>query len=277
MNADQARRYIAELDARAEHRSVPFAPGRSMRWRIFGAGTPLVLIHGGHGSWLHWIANIEALAAKRSLVLADLPGFGDSDDLPPEAGAREVAEAALTSLNALLGPQQPIDLAGFSFGGSIAARIAAQRGHVRRLATLGSAGSGTAERPRAALVRWLPLAGEAREAALRHNLYAHMLHGAPASDALAFQAYATAVMVTRYRSRGEVQRLKLTEVLQNFRAPVLFLWGEHDVTATPSAVQAELEKSGPERSVRLLQGAGHWIQCECAQTVNAMLDAWFVE
>lgn len=275
MNADQARRHIAELDARAEHRSVPFAPGGSMRWRIYGSGTPLVLIHGGHGSWLHWIANIEALARTRSLVLVDLPGFGDSDDLSRDAGAQEVANAALTSLNTLFGPQQPIDLAGFSFGGSIAARIAAERGNVRRLATLGSAGSGTAERPRAALMRWLPLAGEEREAALRHNLYVHMLHGAPESDALAYQAYAGAVMATRYRSRGEVQRIKLTQILRNFRAPVLFLWGENDVTATPAAVQEELEKSGPQRSVRLLPGAGHWIQCECPRAVNEMLDAWF--
>jgi pimeloyl-ACP methyl ester carboxylesterase len=276
MNADQARQYIADLDARAQHRSTPFGPGGSMRWRIFGSGEPLVLIHGGHGSWLHWIANIDALAAKRSLVVADLPGFGDSDDFPREAGAQAVADATLASLNALLGAEHPIDIAGFSFGGSIAARIAAKRGFVRRLATLGSAGSGTPERPRAELTRWLPLAGAAREAALRHNLYAHMLHGTPAcSDALAYEAYTRAVIATRYRSRGEVQRIRLTDILESFREPVLFLWGELDVTATPQQVRDELERSGPQRSVELLPGAGHWIQCECAPAVNAELDRWF--
>jgi pimeloyl-ACP methyl ester carboxylesterase len=46
-----------------------------------GAGRPLVLVHGGHGSWLHWVRNIEALSAKRTLWIPDLPGYGDSSAL----------------------------------------------------------------------------------------------------------------------------------------------------------------------------------------------------
>ena len=275
MNADQAREYIARLDAMAAHRSEPFAPGRLMRWRIFGQGEPLVLIHGGHGSWLHWIKNIEALAAGRSVIAVDLPGFGDSDDLPRDATAQQVAEAATESLNALLGAQRPIDIAGFSFGGSIAARIAEKRGAIRRLALLGSAGSGTPERARATLVRWRPLEGANQEAALRHNLLAHMLHRESAADALAFEAYAQCTKITRYRSRGEVQRIKLTQILERHREPVLFLWGEHDVTATPELVRDELARSGAHRVVKLLPGAGHWIQCEIPDIVNAELEQWF--
>lgn len=58
----QAQQHIERLDAIAEHRSIAFMQGRAMRWRIFENGEPLVLIHGGHGSWLHWIRNIEALS-----------------------------------------------------------------------------------------------------------------------------------------------------------------------------------------------------------------------
>ena len=43
-----------------------------------GAST-LVLLHGGSGSWMHWIRNIAPLVADGFHVLAvDLPGFGDS-------------------------------------------------------------------------------------------------------------------------------------------------------------------------------------------------------
>ncbi len=52
-------------------------------WRRWGEGPPLVLLHGGAGSWTHWIRNIDALAADRTLWIPDLPGLGDSP-LPPE-------------------------------------------------------------------------------------------------------------------------------------------------------------------------------------------------
>ncbi|MCD6078130.1 MAG: alpha/beta hydrolase fold protein, partial [Ramlibacter sp.] len=48
-------------------------------WHAWGAGAPLVLLHGGSGSWTHWIRNVEALAvAGRRVLVPDLPGFGDS-------------------------------------------------------------------------------------------------------------------------------------------------------------------------------------------------------
>ena len=34
----------------------------AMVWRVWGAGEPLVLFHGGSGSWTHWIRNIPELS-----------------------------------------------------------------------------------------------------------------------------------------------------------------------------------------------------------------------
>ena len=98
MDIAQANEHIARLDAAAEHRSVPFSDGRAMHWRIFGQGNPLVLLHGGHGSWLHWIRNIDALSRDHMLFVPDLPGFGDSDDPPAEASmqiARAMTDMAM--------------------------------------------------------------------------------------------------------------------------------------------------------------------------------------
>ena len=55
----------------------------SMVWRVWGKGEPLVLFHGGSGSWTHWIRNISELSKHYELWLADIPGLGDSA-MPPK-------------------------------------------------------------------------------------------------------------------------------------------------------------------------------------------------
>jgi len=275
MDTAQARQHIERLDAVAEHRSVPFAPGRMMRWRIFGKGDPLVLLHGGHGSWLHWIRNIEELSSDRSVIVADLPGYGNSDDLPPGANMQTVVDAVVSALDSLLGERRLLDLAGFSYGGVVSARIAAQRGAVRRLALLGSPGSETAQRPRARLIRWRDADGAAQEAALRHNLLAHMLFEEASVDALAFRSYVDALKASRFRGRALAGAVPLEEVLAAFGNPVLFIWGEHDVTATPGLIKDSLTGAMPNRALRIVSGSGHWVQFESAAEVNAELMRWF--
>jgi pimeloyl-ACP methyl ester carboxylesterase len=275
MDTAHARQYIAGLDSLAEHRSMPFANGGQIRWRVFGKGEPLVLIHGGHGSWLHWVRNIEALANDHLVLVPDLPGFGDSDDLPPGAGMHELVDGVIESLDSLLGGRAPIGLAGFSMGGAISALMAVQRGAVRRLAFLGSARTGTPQRPRAPLVRWHKADPALQDAALRHNLLAHMLYDEANADALAFEAYVHSIRATRFRSRGAPRNVTLGEMLTPFDEPVLFIWGEHDVTATPELARQGVIQGRPNRHYRLLPHGGHWIQFECADEVNAELVRWF--
>jgi 2-hydroxy-6-oxonona-2,4-dienedioate hydrolase len=275
MDIVQARDTIARLDASAEQHSIPFDTGRAMRWRVFGKGEPLVLIHGGHGSWLHWVRNIEALAADHRVLVPDLPGFGDSDDLAPGSGMQALVEAFITSLDALLGGRRAIGLAAFSFGAAAAARIAVQRGAVRRLALLGAARTRTPHRPRAALIRWRKADRAEQDAAFRHNLLAHMLYDARNADALAFEVYVRAIRATRFRHRGTTGSVPLSETLSPYAEPVLLIWGEHDVTATPDLAAESLLRDKPNRHYRLLADGGHWIQFERAAAVNAELLRWF--
>jgi pimeloyl-ACP methyl ester carboxylesterase len=41
-----------------EHHEVETASG-SIHYVEAGSGVPLLLVHGGHGGWVHWLANIE--------------------------------------------------------------------------------------------------------------------------------------------------------------------------------------------------------------------------
>ena len=246
-----------------------------MAWRIFGRGEPLVLIHGGHGSWLHWVRNIERLSHHRRLLVPDLPGFGDSDDPPEGSDLQYIVEAFIASLDALLGARSSIDLAGFSLGGVVAAHAAVKRGAVRRLALVGSPGTGTPRRPRAEMVRWRQANEAAQTTALKHNLLAHMMHDEANVDALGFEAYVTAVKRTRYRTRGVGSRSSLHAILAAYTDPVLFVYGEHDVTGTPELAKDVLVGSMVNREIRIIGGGGHWIQYERADEVNATLAQWF--
>jgi len=69
---------ISRLDRLATRIETPLANGR-MVWRTWGAGDPVVLLHGGSGSWTHWIRNIEPLSKHFTVFVPDLPGHGESD------------------------------------------------------------------------------------------------------------------------------------------------------------------------------------------------------
>ncbi|HMA07763.1 MAG TPA: alpha/beta fold hydrolase, partial [Ramlibacter sp.] len=88
----QALAAIAQLERRCEIVDSRFED-RKIRWHRIGAGSPLVLLHGGNGSWLHWVRNIEALAEQHELWLPDLPGCGDSHELPPPANLERLVAA----------------------------------------------------------------------------------------------------------------------------------------------------------------------------------------
>jgi len=286
-----ARALIARTEARASVHDVAHA-GTRMRWRRFGpadaSAPPLVLLHGGHGSWMHWLRNIDALGAGRALWLPDLPGYLDSDAPPAPAAGQAPLEPLLEvlqgTLDALVGAHTPIALGGFSFGGIVAARLAVQRGRIERLALVGSGGHATLRRLTVEMVNWRAAPDRAAEraapdraaerAALAHNLKALMLHDPAALDALAFEIHDRSCHATRFRSKtaslaGGLQ-LAL-DAMDGRGVPQLLLWGGHDVTADAPALVAALTQGHPLREGCVVEGAGHWVQFEAARAFDARL------
>jgi pimeloyl-ACP methyl ester carboxylesterase len=270
---------ITELEREARRHEVRFEGGRVV-WRCFGKGKPLVLLHGGHGSWLHWARNVRALAAHRAVWVPDLPGYGDSAP-PPEPTLRSLLDTTHHTLGALVGACTPIDLVGFSFGGLVAAHLALRRGGVSRLALLGPAGHGGTRRPRGGLRSWRQAYEHWDVAALaelmRHNLWVHMLHHPASIEDLALRIHTDACLKARFHSKPISRAGGLGDCLARFCRPVLLAWGEHDVTAEPAQAASLLTGSRNDCSVHVVPNAGHWVQFEAADAVNTLLLRWLEE
>jgi pimeloyl-ACP methyl ester carboxylesterase len=52
---------------------------------------PLVLLPGGHGNWMHWLRNVEALSAAHA-VAARHAGLPHSDTPPKPASGRAAVD-----------------------------------------------------------------------------------------------------------------------------------------------------------------------------------------
>jgi pimeloyl-ACP methyl ester carboxylesterase len=253
--------------------------GTEIVWRQIGRGSPLVLLHGGHGSWLHWVRNVEALSARHSLWLPDLPGFGDSGSLDGAPHAEDRLErlvgAVAASTDALLGSDSTFSLAGFSFGGLVAARLAALMPNVGRLALLGPAGHGGVRRQSMEMANWRTGEREQMLSALRHNLAALMLHDDANIDSLAMTVHERTCVATRFRSKSFSRKPLLKRALDGYRGPTLLIWGEHDVTAAPVETAQNIADVAQNREWCLVPGAGHWVQYERPDEINQLLLGWF--
>ena len=266
---------IARLEQAARRHDVP-VEGGAVAWRRFGKGPPLVLVHGGHGSWLHWARNVEALSNEFELFVPDLPGYGDSA-FPVESTLEALVASTRRSLDALISADTPIALAGFSFGGLVAAHLALQRGGVTRLALLGAAGHGGTRRPRGELRSWRNAhARQDRDAlheVMRHNLLMHMLAGDDPDD-LAVEIHTRSCLRARFHSKTISRSGGLLGCLQRCSRPLLLVWGEHDVTATPAELAPAIVAGCANASAEVIGGAGHWVQYQRAEYIDALLLGW---
>ena len=95
--------------------------------RTGGNGPPLLLLHGFPQTHLCWHRIADALAARHTLVMPDVPGYGRSPGPAADGGAAAYSKRALAAdmveLMAALG-HDTFDVAGHDRGGRIAYRLA---------------------------------------------------------------------------------------------------------------------------------------------------------
>lgn len=262
---------IADVDRRARRHESPCGDG-VMVWRAWGQGPPLLLLHGAHGAWTHFIRNIETLAAGRRVIVPDMPGYGDSASMTgPETG-EAYAEVVAQGLRRLVGAEAPVDVAAFSMGAMVGAHLAALAPDlVRRLVVINAGGLGT-PMPPPVFTPLKGLAGEALRAGLAANLLAIMLHSPDKVDELALHLQAT----NPRRARSQVHHIVLPDgllhILPRVTAQLDAIWGVHDRPHPDLPLhQAVLQRFDPGCEMRAVHDAGHWSMFENAPGFNAEL------
>lgn len=225
-----------------------------------GAGEPLVLIHGLGGTRRIWRPVFDRLAAERDVVAVDLPGFGDSPQLP--AGVAPTAAnlgATVGDLCAQLGFERP-HLAGNSLGAWSALEMA-KAGRAASVCCLSPAGLW--RRPLGP--RRYDVRGLGRRL---HPLLPLLLRSPRARGAFLRTTVARPERLTReeardlvgdwlaspgYEAANEQMRSHVFEHPELVTVPTTIAWGAEDRLVAPPRP----ERMPPGARYLVLEGCGH--------------------
>ena len=254
-----------------------------MAVRRWGRGPDLVLFHGGMGSWKHWIRNVEPLAERFTVHALDHPSYGDSAPVPRETTGPQYLDLVHELLLGMLPGGAPLRLAGFSFGGAIAAnlarRIGPRVGHLCLISPGGFPMRRFGERP---IRSYKEAGGDARlfREICRHNLLVNMLSEEASVSEETVDIQVECVRRTRFDSRkvsGGGTLLSDLASLVERGCRIRLLWGERDdSTFRPASLLiGEIEQAVPGLDLHRVPKAGHWSAYENAPEVNRLLLEFF--
>ena len=267
---------LARVEAASVRHETPCGEGR-MVWHSWGSGEPVVLLHGGSGSWAHWARNLRVLVDQgRKVFACDLPGCGESDR-PPVGEDGDALPPWIEEGASALGLEK-FDLVGFSFGAMVSGFYAARYpARVRKLVLVGPPALSEKPGAKIALKEWLRLPdGPQREEAFRHNLRLLMLANDSSIDDLSLGLYVRCLKQDRLTKRRIARTDILLRTMADIRAPVFATWGAEDVLARGrfDLLEAGLRRAPDFREMRLIPHAGHWAQFEAPEVFDAMLREW---
>lgn len=250
-------------------------------WRAWGNGPPVLLLHGGSGSWNHWCKNIDALInLGRQLWIPDIPCFGDSDAPNGISDIDQASEIIIDGINQFIGKDK-FDLVGFSMGsmgaGYIAKFIATR---IKRLVLVAPPALGIEPKESIVIESWEKSADtNSRDQAIRNNLSSLMLSDSAAITDLAMDIHKNNLLKDRMRKRKIYKTPFLREILENLDIPFDCVIGERDALyrGSMNEVKELLMGLGGLRSLEIIPNAGHWVQFEQSINFNQLISRLFLQ
>jgi 2-hydroxy-6-oxonona-2,4-dienedioate hydrolase len=269
----KTKAFVDGVAAEATRIETPCGDGR-MVWRVWGAGPPLVLLHGGYGSWMHWVRNVLPLARAFTVIAPDLPGLGESGTPPEPHNAERLARIIADGFQIVLPPGERLHLVGFSFGGVLGGHVAAELGErVRGFTIVGSNGLGLPRQPTELERQKAGGTVEELLAIARYNLGVLMIADKDKIDDLAVYIQYLNAPRGRVRSRRFSRTDTLLRALPRVTARLSGIWGGRDAGAYPYLDERKrvLDDIQPGLRFEIIPDAGHWVAYESADQFNPLL------
>ncbi|GBD26751.1 4,5:9,10-diseco-3-hydroxy-5,9, 17-trioxoandrosta-1(10),2-diene-4-oate hydrolase [bacterium HR30] len=248
--------------------------GETVELRRKGSGAPLLYLHGGIGD-TDWLPVFDDWASRFSVVQALHPGFGGSTGGEKLDGVEDLVFHYLDLLAHLGWDQGALTIVGASFGGWIAAEIAARYPKlVSHLMLVGAAGLWIDDSPPAEL-----FGREPRELAalLFHKLdhpvaamMAAVTDVASLPEDLILQQFKAMEALARVAWNPYFHDPKLERLLPRVRAKTAIVWGAEDRFFPPVYAQ-RYASAIPSAQLCLVEGAGHLVLLERPEEVTRQL------
>ena len=253
----------------------------SVRYHVGGKGEPLLLLHGLSGSAGNWVEVLPELLRRYRVLAVDLPGHAGSGRLPHGATTADFAAVAATVLEAEA--SSPALVAGHSFGGLVALRLARSRPElVCGLLLVSAAGIASGRRIVQAIALTSTTIRPGRIVAPFRHRYAErgwyrraLFRPWFVSDAIALTPRATLGLLDAQREHADTKTAARAMIADDPRSelaeitcPVVLLWGARDPQLPLDDAFEYARRLGAK--LRLVADCGHLVIVE---RPRACLDA----
>jgi pimeloyl-ACP methyl ester carboxylesterase len=233
-NFEEYKKKIFEVEKNSL-KTVIKTKDSSVCWRSWGKGTPIVFLHGGYGSWAHWIKQALPFSKKNRVLIPDMPGFGESDDLSMPHTPEKIASNLVDSLMELIDINENPIICGFSFGGLIAGHLSYQMNrkgiNPQKLILVGPGGLGA---KRGVMEEMIARHSKMTETevynAHKRNLEILMMSNPEKVDDLSIHIQKQNTDAHRIKSRPISGTDTLAQILKQQNVPLYVIWGEKDAS-----------------------------------------------
>jgi len=251
---------------------------------VFGAGPPVVLVHGTPSRSYLWRHIVPVLAERSTVYVFDLLGYGDSE----RRAGQDISIAAQARVLAELLDYWQVDapaIAGHDIGGAIVLRTHLLEGRrFRRIALLDAVVfrpwiTATTRHQQAHLdaYRTMPLHIYEQVAAAHLRTATHRPMDDTTLDAYLSQWRGSGGQAAWYQKVAqfdEEQTAAFEMLLGTIATPVLIVWGDQDAWLDRTTAE-RLRHEIPHADLHVVADAGHFVMEDAPAPVGQLLAEFF--